>query len=370
MRICFLAAASLVHTVRWANALARRGHDMDVITMHDAKLDTFTPEVRVHRLPVPAPIGYYVNAFHAKKWIQSLQPDVLLVHYASGYGTLARLVHYEPSLLCVLGSDVYLFPYKNKRSARLLQQNLEAASQISSTSHAMKEQTLQFTDPSVPIDVVPFGIDLETFTPNRITNDDTITIGTVKRLESVYGIDILIKATAALLGALQKKGWTDLAENINLMIVGDGSQLTELKQLAERLGMTNRTTFVGAVANEKVPEYLNELDVYGAFSRSESFGVAVLEASACEVPVVVHDTGGLPEVVQHGETGFLVEVENIGTIARKLLELVLDKEKRKRMGENGRAFVKQYYDWQNNVTQMENNAKKLVGRYKLTITEG
>ena len=93
----------------------------------------------------------------------------------------------------------------------------------------------------------------------------------------------------------------------------------------------------GPVPHEKVPDILGQLDIYVAASRWESFGVAVLEAAACGLPVVVSDVGGLPEVVEHGITGFVVRREDPGSVADALIRLVSSGELRRRMGDAARG---------------------------------
>jgi len=365
MKICFLAAASLIHAVRWVNAFAEKEHEVHLITMHAEKLDKINPNVHVHQLTIPAPVGYYVNFIEAKQRLKKIDPDIVHIHYASGYGTLGRLVDHHPSILSVWGTDVFIFPELNQRNNKILRKNLQSADQITSTSYAMKEVTKQYITPTVPIEVIPFGIDVNKFSPNNVqTNRESIVIGTVKRLEDVYGIDTLIKVTAKVVEQLHLKNQSDIAEQLKLKIIGDGSQKESLRQLAANLNIDHLTEFIGDIPHEKVPDYLNQLDVYCAFSRSESFGVAVLEASACEVPVVVSDVGGLAEVVQHGKTGFIISENNMEEMAIKLVELILEKELRDQMGRNGRSFVEEYYNWNINVNQMEQVYEKVVKRHQ------
>jgi glycosyltransferase involved in cell wall biosynthesis len=94
------------------------------------------------------------------------------------------------------------------------------------------------------------------------------------------------------------------------------------------------------------------LDIFVAVSQEESFGVAVLEASACEKPVVVSNVGGLPEVVTDKETGFLVEKNNPAAIAEALEKLLLNPELRTIFGRNGRAKVLKEYQWEDSVRKM------------------
>lgn len=98
---------------------------------------------------------------------------------------------------------------------------------------------------------------------------------------------------------------------------------------------------------------MNRMDVFCAPSLSESFGVAVIEASACETPVVVSNVGGLPEVVIDEVTGFIVEPKHVEQLAEKILILVNDQSLRKQMGAAGRKFVLENYAWEKNVDTME-----------------
>lgn len=363
MKVCLLAGASSIHTVRWANAIAGLGHNVSLITMHPSKLDQLDEKIKVYELKYKNKFGYYLNFLEVRSLLKKIQPDLLNVHYASGYGTLARLANFTPTLLSVWGSDVYLYPYKNKGNKKTLIKNLMSADQIASTSIAMSKQTKKFIEPSNPIEITPFGIDLEKVKALKNKPNDQIVIGTVKSLKSVYGIDILINATAKLFELLKKEN-SDLVNQIQLKIVGNGPEFDNLNQLAMKLNISHITEFVGAIPNEEVPKYLSEFDVYCAFSHSESFGVAILEASACQVPVIVSNVGGLPEVVLDGETGFVVNHLEIDEVTKKLLTLVTNPTIREDMGQKGRKFVKEHYEWKKNVLQMEKVYENVIEKHK------
>ena len=139
---------------------------------------------------------------------------------------------------------------------------------------------------------------------------------------------------------------------LKLLIVGDGSERKNLENLADGLGIAEKVYFAGMADYSKVPYFNKMLDVYAALSNYESFGVAVIEAQSCGKPVVVSDAGGLPEVVEDGVTGFVVERKNAEAAAEKLEKLVLDAALRERMGNAGRERVLKLYDWNENVAQM------------------
>jgi len=353
MKVALLAIRQSIHTVRWANALANRGHNVTVISSHTGG-DPLRDRVQEHTLSISRPAGYFLNVFELRSLLRRLQPDLLHAHFASGYGTLARLSGYHPFLLSVWGRDVYEFPYRSWVHRWLLNANLRAADHVCSTSKVMAEQTRSVCEDLGPITVTPFGIDPESFSPRPGSkeNGDGITIGTVKALADKYGIDVLIEAVAMVRDRLQDERWDG---SLRLLIVGDGSEREALEQLVQDLNLESLTTFTGQVPHREVPKYLSTLDVYVAPSRrdSESFGVAVLEASACEFPVVVSDVGGLPEVVKSGETGLIVPRENVQATAEAILKLVRHPKTRKEMGRAGRVWVRDQYSWSSCVDRME-----------------
>lgn len=115
-----------------------------------------------------------------------------------------------------------------------------------------------------------------------------------------------------------------------LVMCGDGPERAEAERLARELGVANDVLFVGSVPN--IRDYLSVADVFLLPSESESFGLAALEAMACEVPVIASRVGGLPEVVTHNETGFLVNVGDTEAMALHAAELFNDDARRKAMG--------------------------------------
>ncbi|MEQ8754067.1 MAG: glycosyltransferase [Coleofasciculus sp. G1-WW12-02] len=352
MKIAFLSALNSIHTVRWVNTFAERGHEVHLITQH-AMEEPVNNDVCIYQLPFKARYGYLLNVPTVKEILENIAPDVLNVHYASGYGTLGRLSHFHPLVLSVWGSDVYDFPVKSPFHHALIASNLRSADWVCSTSEVMAQQVMHICPDTKNISVTPFGIDVLKFQQNSASkNKETITIGTVKKLERKYGIDILIRAFAKVKKVLEST-LPNVAPRLRLLIVGGGSQQNTLNSLVDKLGLQNITTFTGFVSHDQVPHYLNQLDIYVAVSRMESFGVAILEASACSLPVVVSNVGGLPEVVQDGETGYVVDRENPDATAEALIKIIQNNSLRRQMGDAGRKLVLEKYQWSNNVLIME-----------------
>jgi glycosyltransferase involved in cell wall biosynthesis len=139
---------------------------------------------------------------------------------------------------------------------------------------------------------------------------------------------------------------------LKLLIVGGGSLADPLKKLTESLAISKDTVFMGKVLYEDVSKYQNMLTISVSLSNAESFGVAIIEASACEKPVIVSAVGGLIEVVQDGVTGIVVPPRNPEAAAAAIIALINNPALMHEMGKNGRKRVELLYKWEDNVKQM------------------
>ncbi|MCD0186857.1 glycosyltransferase [Acinetobacter sp. PW68] len=364
LKIVILSGANSIHTIRWANGLQEAGLEVYLISQHPL-MHKLNEGIQYYELPNRGVLGYFLIVAQVKKLLLAIKPDIVNAHYASGYGTTARLVNYHPYVLSVWGSDIYLFPKKSFIHHWLVNKNLLAADAIASTSHCMALETNKLVALKKPIFITPFGIDKDIFYKERnysasgYLSEDKIVIGTVKSLKPVYGIDLLIKSFAILYNKL-KASHPQLAEILRLRIVGGGQELEVLQALAASLNIYNLVEFIGQVNHEQVPEELAKLDIYVALSRSESFGVAILEAGLNQCPVVVSNVSGLAEVVVHEDTGLIVESENINEASEALSKLVLNPELIQRLGANGQKYVLENYLWPVSI-------KKMVNAFNATI---
>ena len=198
--------------------------------------------------------------------------------------------------------------------------------------------------------VVPLGTDPEQFRPGLDTKDVRTRyrlnggpwIVTVARLEKYKGVDTVIRAVAQL-----RKDGVDA----HYLVVGGGKKRNEFKKIAEDAGVGDVVRFVGAVPDGDLPALYNVADAYAGISRRadgtrvEGFGVALAEASACGVPVVAGQSGGLAEAVHDGETGFVVDPDDVSAVASALGRLVSDQLLARRLGQAGRKAVETYYNW-------------------------
>lgn len=353
MRVLLLANGASIHTARWVSGLSEAGVDVILVTQHRNVLP-LPHSVVVYQLPFTGPLGYFLNGSALKRICQQEQPGLVHAHYASGYGTTARLCGRKPLLLSVWGSDVYHFPGRSPLHRWWLRRNLSFATHLASTSEAMADQVRRLSPHIKKLDITPFGVDPDVFTPAGYeppSSGEEVVIGTIKALKPVYGVDILIESFARLRVAFAREG-DPVANRLRLRIIGDGPQKEFLQQLARMRGIDAVTEFRPSVPHSDVPSELRKLHIYAALSREESFGVAILEAGACGLPVVVSDAGGLPEVVVHDKTGLVIPKECPDAAADALKTLVLNSELRRALGRAARDHVQRDYSWSKSIDRM------------------
>lgn len=341
MKVVILSSACCIHTRKWCNGLANKGIEVHLISQQ-TPMDGYVSEVIFHKLPYKGGKGYILNLFHLRKYLKIIKPEVVNVHYASGYGTLALISGLKDFVLSVWGSDVFDFPRKSLFHKWLITKNLNQASVICSTSEVMgqyvKNNFILRNDLSVHI--TPFGVDTTVFVNNKAKTSNKVTIGTVKTLRPKYGIDLLIKAFYEVVNSMPNC-------EFELKIAGVGFLENDLKQLTKELDIEEKVSFLGWIENSQVPDVLNSFDIYVAPSTldSESFGVAIVEASSCGIPVIVTNVGGLPEVVEDTITGLVVEPNNVTSIANAMKYLIKNPSLANEMGRRGRERVVNNYSW-------------------------
>lgn len=334
MKIIFLGSAASIHTSRWLNNFSQQFVDSEIILLscHESK-QNFSNRVKVIKLPFRPPYGYLLNFRKVKNIFKEFKPQMIHAFYATGYGFLARITFHRKIIISLWGSDILLFPKKSIFHYFLLKFILKGAKFLTSTSKCMIDEYKKM-NLKKKIYHIPIGVNTNNFLKTKNKNEKII-LGTIKSLDYIYGIDTLIKIYYEFTNR------THLDSELH--IYGTGNELSKLSKLALDLGIADKVFFKGFIDTSLVPATLNKLDIFLAFSRSESFGVSVIEASSCCLPVVVSDVSGFRETVIDKKTGFIYNTDNIDEIVNILVDLSLNEDFRIRIGKNGRDYVKSTY---------------------------
>ncbi len=195
------------------------------------------------------------------------------------------------------------------------------------------------------------GIDTAHFIPQpdgmqkrkELGLQDKKIIISVGRLVHRKGQDKLIEAMPEVLRKIP---------NAHLLIVGEGPYKNHLEKLVNKLSLKENITFAGRIMYDRLPSYLSAADLFAMPSRSRFFGLEVeglgivyLEASACGIPVLAGNSGGAPDAVLEGVTGFCVDGTNVAEIASAVIEICSDAERASHMGAAGRNWIVDQWRW-------------------------
>ncbi|HEY3733233.1 MAG TPA: glycosyltransferase family 4 protein [Streptosporangiaceae bacterium] len=195
------------------------------------------------------------------------------------------------------------------------------------------------------------GVDVTAFRPGaggalvrkRLDLDGRPVVICVSRLKPRKGQDTLIQAWPQVLAA---------APDAALLLVGSGPFGKNLRQLAGRLGVTESVLFAGSVPWPDLPGYYDAGDVFAMPCRTrrrgldvEGLGIVYLEASATGLPVIGGDSGGAPDAIRHGETGYVVPGHSVSAVAVRITELVSDPARARAMGERGLEWARREWSW-------------------------
>ena len=359
IKVLYLSSGSSIHTIRWVNSLSKRSDLIVNLVSQQNLIDNLSERVIFNLLPFNGWFGYILNFFELKKIIRAWKPDLIHASYASGYGLTANLLNFHPLVLSAWGSDIFEFPRKSFIHKKLIELNLNNADVIASTSFAMAKEIKKLTR-NKNIKITPFGIDTKQFKKcNSIKKNSNITLGTIKNLSEVYGIDILIKSFALARKKLLKTD-ISLAKRMRLKIVGSGEQKKVLLYLIRKLGISDISIIKERVKHHMVPKEMEDISIFCALSRQESFGVSILEASASGIPVITSNRGGLPEVVLNGVTGLIIEHLNPDDASEAVLKLVKDKDLRGDLGKNGIKYINEKYKWDDSINKVVKIYKSLL----------
>lgn len=207
---------------------------------------------------------------------------------------------------------------------------------------------------------IPTGIDLAEFDPEKNQGDlreelgippGVPVYGTVAVFRRLKGHQFLLDATPEIVQSVP---------GAKLVLAGEGPQENNLRKAIREKGIVEAVIMPGFRAD--VARVLNTLDVFVFPSLAEALGTAILEAMAMKKPVVASRVGGIPEIVKEGRTGYLVDPEDSGALAGKVVYLLRNAEVRRKMGSEGRQFVEAHYDNRLMVHRLEKLYRELVER--------
>lgn len=340
-------AGTEIATYYIAEHLAQCGHEVHVITSLDEGLpeETFEKGFHIHRSPRIRTryIGGLIFWIDIIRTLQKIKPDI--VNAQSLYIAIPALVSKKileiPYVVWGRGSDIYI----PDRFIKLISKSvIKNADSVLALTQEMKRVMQVIYDRDIA--VVPNGIDLKAYMagpPALEEESHKKRILFVGRLHPVKGVQYLLQAMMIVHVEMP---------DAKLTLVGDGEEREYLENLTDSLGIRECVEFVGRIPHERIPDYMHRADVFVLPSLSESFGLVNLEAMACGLPVVATRVGGIPDIIENGVNGYLIDPMNHEQIAEAVLKLLQDEASRKELSDNNRKEAEKYR-WNTVVATLE-----------------
>ena len=350
--------------------LAKRGHQVHFITYRrPARLNSFHANVFFHEVTgEDYPLFEYppYDTALASKMVDVVEYhklDLLHVHYAIPHATVAYMARkvmlsrgrYVPFIVTLHGTDITLVG-NHRTFSPIVEFSINKADGVTAVSDFLRQKTFDSFDIDNEIETIYNFIDFdrfrrldkEHFKKAIAPNGEPILVHTsnfrkVKRVEDVIRVF--------------HKVYQEIP--CKLLLIGDGPERGNLESLARELNLSHEIRFLGK--QDAVEELLAIADLFIIPSANESFGLAALEAMACEVPVISTNVGGLPEVNTDGVTGFLSEVGDVDSMAENALRIIRDPETHRQFRERALARAREF-DISNVLPKYENYYERVIAR--------
>ena len=314
-------------------ALAKKGHKVHFITYSQpTRLDFFNENLFYHEVDVRTyPLFQYppyelALASTLVNVVQYEDLDLLHVHYAIPHASAAYMAKQIlrsqgleiPVITTLHGTDITLVG-KDASYEPVVTFSINASDGVTAVSEDLKEDTYQHFDVLSEIEVIPNFIDLNRFKKQKkdhfktaICPEDEKLIVHTSNFRKVKRVEDVVKIFHNIRKQIKAK----------LLLVGDGPERTHIEALCRELETCGDVRFLGKL--EAVEEVLSVADLFIMPSEKESFGLAALEAMACQVPVISSNTGGIPELMVDGKTGFMSRVGDVDKMSRDALKILDD----------------------------------------------
>jgi N-acetyl-alpha-D-glucosaminyl L-malate synthase BshA len=353
-------------------ALADKGHEVHFITYKQPfRLDHFSNNLFYHEVNIADyPLFDYApyETVLASKLVDVTKYqglDLIHVHYAIPHASaayLAKQILREeginiPVITTLHGTDITLVG-KDATYAPVVTFSINKSDGVTAVSQNLKDETYQHFKIKRDIEVIPNFIDFQRFSKTNkehfrkaIAPDGEKIMIHVSNFRKVKRVRDVVKVFKQVVEQVPAK----------LLLVGDGPERPHVEQLCRELDICNNVRFLGK--QEAVEELLAISDLFMIPSGSESFGLAALEAMACEVPVISSNVGGLPEINIHGETGYLSNVGDVDDMAKHSIALLSNPELLAQFRKNAYAQA-QKFSLANILPMYENYYERIVEQVK------
>jgi len=355
MRLIYFSFDYSPHDHRFLASLAETEHEVFYVRLQRGKR-------QVEDRPIPAKIEQVLWAggqsefhwrdlpkltFDFRRLTRKIKPDLIHAGPIQTCAFIAVLSGFRPILTMSWGFDLMDDVHKSKWMERVTRYTLRRSTFFTSDANVTRDKAVAYgMNPNHTV-VFPWGVDLQHFAPenrkSKIENRKSFTLFCNRSWEPRYGVDILAKAFVKV--AQQNP-------NVELLLLGGGSQAQALRGILQRGGVLDRVSMPGQVAQKDLPRWYHMADLYISPSHVDGSSVSLMEALACGLPCLVSDIPANKEWVEEGVNGWLFPDGNADALAAKILDAIRSRENLPAMGEAARRSAEKRADWKKNFAKL------------------
>jgi len=298
-----------------------------------------------------------------KRLVRNINPDIIHAHYITDTALLGAASGFHPFVVTVWGSDVLIAPHQSKVSKWIAKYVLKRADLITCDAEHIQEPLVELGADPRKINLILFAVDTRKFKPGEknerlreelgILNSPTIL--SLRHLEPLYDIETLIASIPLVLEEIPEA---------TFVLLGKGSQEAKLKGLSKSLGVSDSVRFVGQVPEDEVSKYLTSVDICVSTALSDSGPGGIIEAMACELPVITTDFGDNRQWVEDGVNGFIIPLRSPQVLASRIVHLIRNPDIRQKFGQINRQIIEERNNWEKEMGKMEKLYEELIVRFK------
>lgn len=347
MKICYLANAASIHTVRWARHFANRGHEVIVISFQFGKIEgvrsiCLSSAISVSRSNI---VRILPKLRHI---VREIKPDILHIHYITSYGVAGVFSGWRPLIATAWGDDILISPEKSLLYRVMVHWVLAHTDLVTSMANHMTNFMIErnYATPN-KILTLPFGVDVQEFNLSARTrrlNEEPVIVISTRHLMPGYDIETLIRAIPLVLNQ---------CSSTHFLIIGDGNLRPYLQKLAIHTGVQGFVDFLGKRPHNELPYLLGNADIFVTTSISDGNNVSLNEAMACGVFPIVSDIPANREWIEQGKNGLIFPVGGVSYLAEAIVRAIRQPKWRQWVANYNWELVNQRGSWEKNMDIME-----------------
>jgi L-malate glycosyltransferase len=363
MRIIYFSKSYTPHDYRFLSSLSVTDHEVYYLRLEANKRQT---EDR----PVPENIQQilWAGGHHEFGWrdvprltsdirrlTKEIKPDLIHAGPIQNCAFLAALSGFRPILAMSWGYDLVMDADKSAWMRWVTRYTLQRSAFFASDANVSRNKAVSFgMDPQKTV-IFPWGTDIEHFHPKnfKLPDPQSFTLFCNRTWEPIYGVDVLAKAFVKVANA---------NPDVNLILLGGGSEGTRIRQLLMHGGALERVHFGGHVSQADLPRWYHMADLYISPSHVDGSSVSLMEALACGLPCLVSDIAGNREWIENGVNGWLFRDGDVEELAEKILNAIKNRSSFDEIGKAARKTAEEKADWKKNFGKLLEAYNKVVSR--------